>query len=211
MKVYNVSDPEFKEFGKVLEGYDYTELLKRLAETEIPESGIFYTASDKGLEATAAADEMCKRGFGGYPVQLGYVNGKNGDMNCLEYHKGCEFNIAMDDVILILGREQDIEDGKYDSSLCRAFLLPKGVGIEMYSTTLHYAPFSTSENGYRVICVLPRGTNGKKGEIEIISTEDKMYFGNNKWLMAHPDAPEVADGAYVGITGKNIKMSDLEF
>ena len=210
MKIYSVNDEQFKEYGFVLDGYDYSELFKNLANIPMPEDGIEYIASIKELEDCAIAKEMEVRGFGGYPVQLGCVVGKNRDMNCLEYHKSSEYNIAMDDIILVLGREQDIVDGKFDSSLCKAFLVPAGVGVELYGTTLHYAPFNVKEDGYRIICVLPRGTNADKIDFEAKNTEDKMCFGVNKWLMAHADAPEVKDGAYVGITGKNIKYGDLE-
>lgn len=210
MKVYKVTDPEFKSYGTVLEGYDFTELLAALSKTEIPESGITYVASDASLEACAVAKEMCERGFSSYPIQLGYVNGKNQVMNCLEYHKTGEFNIALDDVILILGHVWDVEGEVLDSATAKAFLVPAGTGVEMYATTLHYAPFSTTENGYRVVCVLPRGTNAPKQPLTVKTFEDKACFGTNKWLFAHPDAPEVADGALVAVTGKNITFSDLE-
>ncbi len=210
MKLHRITDAEFKEYGTILEGYDYTELFEKLGKTSIPEIGIIYKASDKELESCAAVSQIQTRGFGGYPVQLGYVNGKNRIMNCLEYHKSSEFNIAMDDVILMLGKVQDISNGVFDSSLCKAFLVPAGFGIELYATTLHYAPFNIIENGYRVICVLPRGTNEKKENLKIKTNEDKMCFGINKWLMAHKNAPETSKGAYVGITGKNIEFEDLE-
>lgn len=210
MKVYKVTDPEFSEFGKVLEGYDYTELFSALKDTPCPEDGVIYVGSVKELESTSVAKDMQSRGFGHYPLQLGYVNGRCRRLNCLEYHKSCEFNIAMDDVILILGREQDIKNGEYDTSLCKAFLIPAGMGVEIYSTTLHYAPFSVSESGYRVVVVLPRGTNMPKEDIEVKTIEDRMYFGKNKWLLAHPDAPEVNDGAQVGVTNTNIGFEHLE-
>ncbi len=210
MKIYNVKDEQFKNYGCVLDVYDYTELFHILANADMPAEGIVYKASDAGLESCAAAKEMEIRGFGGYPVQLGYVVGNARTMNCLEYHKSSEYNIAMDDIILILGREQDIVDGKYDSSLCKAFFVPAGTGVELYGTTLHYAPFHVKEDGYRMICVLPRGTNGDKIEFEVKNNEDKMCLGINKWLIAHADAPEAKSGAYVGITGKNIKFEDLE-
>lgn len=210
MKIYKITDKEFKEYGCVLEGYDYSELFEKLKMAEIPQSGITYVASVAELEACNDAKKMRARGFGGYPVQLGYVCGINSAMNCLEYHKSSEFNIAMDDIILILGKVQDISDGKFDSGICKAFFVPAGVGVELYATTLHYAPFNVNKEGYRVICVLPKGTNEQKKELEVKTDEDKMCFGINKWLMAHKDAPEVSDGAYVGITGKNIKFEDLE-
>lgn len=210
MKIYSVFDEEFKEFGQVLIGYDFSELLAALAEKEIPENGIVYVASDKRLEACAVTEMLRKRGFGGYPIQIGYVSGKNRIMNCLEYHKSSEFNIAADDMVLILGNEKDIEDGKYSSEKCKAFLVKAGMGVELYGTTLHYAPFHVKEEGYRVACVLPRGTNEPREDIEIRNEEDKLCFGINKWLMAHPDSNDAKNGVYPGITGYNITYNMLE-
>ena len=210
MKIYKITDKDFKEYGCVLEGYDYSALFEELGKTEIPEKGIVYVASVPELEKCEDAKKMQARGFGSYPVQLGYVCGTNRTMNCLEYHKSSEFNIAMDDIILILGKVQDISNGKFDTSLCKAFYVPAGVGVELYATTLHYAPFNVNKEGYRVICVLPKGTNAPKIEFKIKNYEDKMCLGVNKWLIAHNNAPEVSDGAYIGITGKNINFQDLE-
>ena len=36
-----------------------------------------------------------------------------------------------------------------------------------------------------------------------------MLFAANKWLLAHPDAPEAKNGAYVGLTGENIDIADF--
>ena len=129
-------------------------------------------------------------------------------LDCLEYHKSSEFNIALDDVILVLGDQRDIKDGKLDTKDCEAFLIPAGQGVELYATTLHYAPFG---NGYRVICVLPRGTNLDRADIPLTgSVEDRMYLGANKWLMTHPEAAEKNPGAYVGLTGDNITDRNIE-
>lgn len=206
MKLYSVNDAEFKEYGVVLDGYDYTQLFENLGKIPIAENGIVYVASEPTLEACAEAKKMEARGFGGYPVQLGYVSGVNRVMNCLEYHKSSEYNIALEDIILVVGNENQIVDGKFDSALCKAFYVPAGTGVELYGTTLHYAPFNVHDGGYRIICVLPRGTNAPKIDFEPQNYEDKMCFGINKWLMAHKDASEVKDGAYIGITGENINF-----
>ena len=58
MKVYKITDKEFRDYGRMLDGYDYGELFKILKTTEIPEKEIFYTASDARLEETAVAEEM---------------------------------------------------------------------------------------------------------------------------------------------------------
>lgn len=209
MKLYNVNDSEFKEYGVVLDGYDYSELFQCLHNVSMPETGIVYVASETALENCAEAKKMEIRGFGGYPVQLGYVSGKNRVLNCLEYHKSSEFNIAMDDIILVLGHKKNITDGKFDASLCKAFFVPAGTGVELYGTTLHYAPFHVNDSGYKMICVLPRGTNSPKIDFDAENFEDKMCFGVNKWLMAHKTASEVNDGAYVGITGNNITFDRI--
>ena len=182
----------------------YKRLFKNLGKEEIPKCGIKYVASEKYLEGCDEAKKMEKRGFGGYPVQLGYVSGSNRTLNCLEYHKSNEYNITMDDIILVLGHEWEIADGKFDSSLCKTFFVPAGTGVELFSTTLHYAPFNVNEGGYRMICVLQKGTNAPKIDFVPQNFEDKICYGVNKWLIAHADAPEVKDGAYVGITGENI-------
>lgn len=210
MIVYSVNDKRFNKFGRVLKHYDYSELFGILAKKDCPEKGITYTASDAELEACDTAKEFKKRGFGGYPIQLGYVAGENSVLNCLEYHKSSEFNIAMNDVILILGSECDIDGGTFNTSKCTAFLLPSGTGIELYATTLHYAPFGLNNQYYKIICVLPRGTNNLKAEFTSKTDEDKMCFGINKWLIAHPKSLEVKQGAYCGLTGENIKYNDLE-
>lgn len=210
MKVYSVHDEKFKKYGFVLTGYDFTELFENLSKVDMPDSGITYVASEPTLEKCAVAKEMEIRGFGAMPVQLGYVSGRTRQMNGLEYHKSSEYNIPMNDVIVLLGMQQDIVDGKFDSSKCEAFLIPGGTGVELYGTTLHYAPLNVSENGYRMVCVLPGGTNAPKVEFNEKSVDDKMCRGTNKWFMSHAEAPEASEGAYVGVIGENIKFEDLE-
>lgn len=62
-------------------------------------------------------------------------------MNALEYHRSSELDIAQTDLILLLGMQQDIENGDiYDTSKVEAFLVPAGTGVELYATTLRYAP-----------------------------------------------------------------------
>lgn len=63
--------------------------------------------------------------YGGMPIQIGYCNGHNHLLNAVEYHRDSEINIAVTDMILILGKEQDItEDHTYDSSKNGGILNP---------------------------------------------------------------------------------------
>ena len=206
MKIYSVYDPEFKEYGRVVDGYDYAELLKKLDEVSpCPEDGTVYVPGDEALEALPI-----KQIFQGMPIQIGYCNGHNTKLNCLEYHRDSEINVpAANDAIFLLAKQQEIVDGKIDTSKVKAFLCPAGTGIEVYATTLHYAPCSAKKGqGFRVIVVLPKGTNTDKPEIQVLNTEDAWITARNKWLLAHPDADEAKQGAYVGITGENIDIAD---
>ena len=211
MKVYQITDKEFLEYGMPLVGYDFTNFLKALSSLSIPETGITYEASVKALEADKEFANMTNRGFGGMPIQIGYVGGNNKILNCLEYHKSSEFNIALDDVILVLGKQTEMVGNTFDTALCKAFFVPAGAGVELFSTTLHYAPMNVGENGYRVACVLPRGTNGAKPDLNVLDGQDKLCAGSNKWLMAHPDSEDAKKGAFVGLKGKNISFNDLKF
>ena len=37
--------------------------------------------------------------------------------------------------------------------------------------------------------------------------EEKLLFAKNKWLIAHEESGE--EGAFIGLTGKNISVDDL--
>lgn len=207
MKIYSVNDREFQKYGRVLSGYDFTELFEKCRETVVlPDEGFDYFPSHEEMEALLVAEELRLRAFGGMPIQIGSVFGRNNKMGCLEYHKSSELNISLDKVILVLGCESELEDLRFDSAKAMAFEVPAETGVELFGTTLHYAPISTSESGYRVICVLPKGTNGPKPEILTEKGEDRLCMGRNKWLLAHADSPEARAGAYVGIDGEIITI-----
>ena len=210
MIIKSVTDKEFSQYGRVIENLDSKELLEKLRETTpAPEDAVVYVPADAGLESLPVMDVLRDNIYGGMPIQIGYCNGYNTKLNCLEYHKDSEIDIAADDIVLLVGRQQDAAGGEYDSAKVEAFLCPKGTAVELYATTLHYAPCS-AKNGatFRVIIVLPKGTNTDKPNITPIDDEDKRLFARNKWLIAHPEASEVKDGAVVAITGENIDIAD---
>ena len=75
----------------------------------------------------------------------------------------------------------------------------------MYATTLHYAPCHTDpEKGFQVLVVLSKGTNLELSEFTPVNEEDRYLRAANKWLLAHPEAPEARDGAYIGLVGENL-------
>ena len=161
MKIYSVNDPEFREYGRVVKGYDLTELLEGMMKTPCPADGTIYVPGDPELEKLAVSKQLEEQMYGFIPIQVGYCNGHNKLLNALEYHRSSEFNIAVgEDAILILAKQTDITpDHKLDTATCKAFCVPAGVMVEVYATTLHYAPCQTGDNGFRVVVILPKGTN----------------------------------------------------
>ena len=115
--------------------------------------------------------------------------------------------MAGTDAILLVGRQQDItEDFTYDTSLVEGFLLPKGIAVELYATTLHYAPCSVGDEGFRVAVVLPQYTNLLL-EGEHKEGEDRLLAAKNKWLIGHAEGG-LPEGSYIGLIGKNIDCRD---
>lgn len=209
MKIFSVADPSFAPYGKVLDGYDTRELLRTLeAETPLPE-GVDYVPSQPELEALSIARQLESNAYGGMPIQLGWCNGHNTKLNCLEYHRDSEVNCGTEDFILLLAKLDDLEGGRLDTGKVKAFRVPAGVVVEVYATSLHYAPCSAKRGeGFRVLVALPRGTNGPKPEIVPLNGEDATLWACNKWLLAHAESSEAAQGAAVLLDGVNLDISD---
>ena len=208
MKIYSVYTDEFKPYGKILQNYDTQPLISAMRTIPMPESGTAYEPSIDALEACGIFDEMRDRAYGGMPIQIGMCWGYNTKLNCLEYHRDSEINVGEQDFILLLAKEDEIEDGQLDTAKVKAFRVPAGTAVEVYGTTLHYAPCQTAKTGFRVAVVLPKGTNTEKPAFEPKNEEDTWMTARNKWLLAHPDSSEAASGAYIGLTGENIDIAN---
>ena len=202
MRIQNVADDAFRRYGKVLEGYDFTELLKEMKHTPVPED-VTYVPSVEEMEALPVAKELQNKGYGGLPIEIGYCNGHNKKLNGLEYHRSSEINVAVTDLVLLIGHQQDVEkDFTYDTSKVEAFLVPAGTAIEVYATTLHYAPCHVNESGFQCVVVLPKGTNTELTFEKAAEGEDKLLTAKNKWLIGHEEAD--IEGAFNGLKGENV-------
>ena len=102
--------------------------------------------------------------------------------------------------------QQDItDDYTYDTSKVEAFLLPAGTAVEVYATTLHYAPCGVDGNGFRCVVVLPKDTNLPLDKSHGASAEDKLLTAKNKWLIAHKESGIEGD-VHFGLVGENITL-----
>lgn len=210
MEIRSVFDKEFAPYGRVHEGYELSGLLAAMDAIPLPEEGTAYRPAIPELEAQPVFRQFEGSAYGGMPVQLGMCWGRNTKLNCLEYHRDSEFNVGTEDFILLLAKQDELVVGTLDTAKVKAFRIPAGVLVEVYATTLHYAPCHTDEaKGFRVAVALPRGTNTDELDIIIRSDEDKRLWARNKWLLAHADSAEAKQGACVGLNGENIDIKNL--
>ena len=211
MKIYSVFDPEFKPYGQVVTGMDESvaELLSILKDA--PQGpGVDYVPEYAPLQELPACVEISEHCYGGMPVQLGWCNGHNTELNCLADPRDSEFNLGTEDFILLQARQEEISDGRLDTSRVRSFRVPAGKLVEVYATTLHYAPCHVdAEKGFRVLVALPKGTNTEKPDITPLTAEDQYLWACNKWLLAHPDSAEAAAGAVAALVGENIDLEKV--
>lgn len=204
MKILSVTDEAFRKYGRIIRGIDFSGLVEALKSTPIPE-GTVYEPSVAELEALPIYQVLTTKEYGELPIQIGYCNGNNYKLNALEYHRSSEVNVAPQDFILILGLEADVtDDYTYDTSKAEAFRCPAGVAVEVFATTLHYAPCNAQDGGFQVAVVLPKGTNFPLDEAHA-DLEDGHLTAKNKWLIGHPEGG-LGEGVPLGLIGENLDV-----
>lgn len=218
MQIYEVTDPRFRKYGKVIKNIDFSSLVGAMKSTPVPED-VVYEPSIPELETLPVAEEIKRVLYGEMPIQIGYCNGHNTMLNALEYHRSSEINVAATDAILMLGLQTDVEDNYddyagdgsnpkvvYDTSYIKIFRLPAGMAVELYATTLHYAPCHVEPQGFQVSVILPKGTNYPLEE-KHGGSEDALLAAKNKWLIGHPEGG-LPEGSYLGLVGENLNVVD---
>lgn len=205
MEIKLVTEENFRKYGQILKGYDFKELLDAMEKMPMPTDDVVYVPSVKELEKCNVMTELKNQMYGGLPIQIGYCNGNNNKLNAVEYHRSSEVDISVNGVVLLLGKQEDIRaDFTYDTANIEAFYVPAGVAVELYATTLHYAPCTCmGEEGFRCVVVLPKGTNTEL-TFELADGESKLMTAKNKWLIAHEEAG--IEGAFCGLVGENITL-----
>lgn len=206
MKILPVDSPEFQAYGRIVDNVDFQPLLEELKKTPVTER-VAYEPSVENLESTATYEQLKNITYGEMPIQIGFCNGHNSTLNALEYHRDSEINVMATDAILLLGLRSEMEsDFTYDTAKIKAFMVPAGTAVEVYATSLHYAPWGVDGNGFQVAIVLPKGTNYPfKEKKENRIGEDRLMTAVNKWLIGHPEA-NLKPGSFVGLKGENLKL-----
>ena len=210
-----VSDSTFGPYGHILGDYDAGEMIAR-AEAIVPTSpDVVYEPSVGALEAPTALNwAIARQVYGGMPLQVGWCYGQNLQMDALEYHKGTEVLVCVTYAVLLVGHLGDVVYGDeitYDARKVAAFYAPAGSVVEFPSWTLHFAPIHVARGGqFLTLVYLPKGTNEPLTYSVPRVGESRLLMAVNKWLIAHPEAEGlVGDGAYVGISGDNIRVKPV--
>ena len=205
MKIQKVTDPGFPQIRKGSGGIQFRSASEGdEAYTGSGGCGICSVSRGAGSSRCGKRAEKTER-LVDYLSRSDIVMVNNKKLNALEYHRNSEINVAVTDLVLLIGHQQDIEeDLTYDTSKVEAFLVPAGTGIEVYATTLHYAPCHVNESGFQCVVVLPRGTNTEIDFPMSGDGEDGLMTARNKWLIAHEDAK--IEGAFNGLKGENITL-----
>ena len=202
-----VTDKEFAVYGRVLD-VDVNEFVDVMKDVPVVSEGTMYEPSVGAFEALPLAKTLEQESFGFLPIEFGHCSGYNNKLNALEYHRSSEIDIAATDLILLVGRQQDIDVSSYtyDTARVEAFFVPAGTAVELYATTLHFAPCSVDGKEFRCGVVLPKGTNEPLSEKGGGHGENALLFAINKWLIAHEESGLQKDKAWIGLVGENIQI-----
>ena len=204
----NVNDPEFRPYGRVWK-LDLEDFVEAIGKVELPADGTMYEPSTPAFEALPLFQTLQDKVFGELPIEFGHCSGRNRKLNAVEYHRSSEIDIAATDLYLMLGREPDIdpETLRYETKRIETFFVPAGTAVELYATTLHFAPISAKPGQeFRCGVVLPKGTNEALVQKGRGAGEDRLLFANNKWLIAHPESGLDKDGSFIGLVGENLML-----
>ncbi len=201
LPLYGIDDEAFAPYGRRL-NYDTEEIVALAEKMPYPAEGTEYLPSVFSFELTGLMQQITDGVFGTLPIQMGYCHGHSNRLNGWEWHASSEVNVACTDLVLILGHVWEIENGKIDSSVAKAFFLQKGDIAEVYATSLHFCPCQTGD-GFKCVVALPVGTNVPLDE----PAEDPLLFRKNKWILAHNDNQPLIDrGVVPGISGENFEI-----
>ena len=207
LTLFDVFDERFSRYGRMLELGNMSALHQAMLKIAIPENGNCYVADDTSLKVLDIVNKIKLSVYGDVPIEAGYCNGHSFALNAEEYHRCSEVNFTTTGLVLLLALPEDIKDGKLDSKSVVGVYLPPDVPVEIYPRVLHFAPCRLSDAGFNCLVILTDGTNTALESVDSsLPGEDGMLWMRNKWLICHPDSPQAAKGAYIGITGKNITL-----
>lgn len=205
-----VDDPAFEKYGTLHWEMDPTEFVDAMAASFTGEMGEVpvYEPVVPALQDHPLVSEIQEAAFDGEPVQVGWIYGKNGTLDFLEFNDAIVVLIPANDVMLFTGQRGDLDEAEstFATGETEAFFVPDHAIVELLPTTLRSAPVrANEETGYLVAVITPAG----------IATEesspgdgvDQALVANNRWVFAFP---ETAGDFFAGLTGTNTAIAPAD-
>lgn len=212
-EIRDVRDPGFATYGAVHPQVQVPEMRRFLYEnTQMPETEFYQPCAQELMELDEAL-QFTQFAYGEVPCQVGYYNGWPTTLNALEYHKCSEVLVEFEPAVLIVGHIWDIHQDTVAAEDLKFFYVPAGLCVELYATTLHFAPCMATSRGVRQIVCQSATTNTLLHHPERVDShgENKYLYERNKWVLIHPEAKALfRDNAFLGISGENLSVVPVE-
>lgn len=205
--IHTIHDDAFRRYGRVI-AMDTAPFCAGAEKLPMPEEGSKYVASTPELDDLPEAKAFRETCCGGLDEQIGLCWGHSHQLNALEWHTCNEFNIAAQEMVLLLAKLEDLDaDGRLNSAKVQAFYVGTGEAIEVYADTLHFCPCEVTEGGFRTVVALQRGTNLPIADAQKVN----KLWAANKWLLGHEaNTGLIQRGAYPGIYGENWQINPVK-
>lgn len=208
--IEQINQANFKVYGNVLSDYDLTEVKNFFAENvSYGENGNSYNPSNQELERISVIQKIGNDIFAGMNFSAGECTGQAQSFSAVEYHQGSEVNIMLTDVVMVLGKRSQIQNGLFNAATkAKIFFIPAGTIIEMYSDTLHYSPIKVESSGFKAVVMVLQGTNQPLPAG--FKSTNPWIVKKNKFQAAHATRKDkLAAGSVEGVSGKLIKLEQI--
>ncbi len=210
LEILEVTDSCFAKYGTLHPTVELPEMRQFLYAVEQAGDEFYVPCEDK-LMAMPEAGQFKDDMFGQAPCQVGWYYGNCTKLNAIEYHKCSEILYEYEPCVLILGLLWDIRDDSLDTSTMKVFYVPANTCVELYATTLHYAPCKACGKPVMQIVAQSKDTNTPLPKpAEGSERENKYLLQRNKWVLIHPEAVKLIPDGFIGLRGENITIVPAE-
>ena len=210
--IKQISDPEFSKYGKIYTNYDVTDVMEYMDKNiTIDKTSNIYVPSNAELEKISSMQTIATDIFAGMPFEAGECTGQSSNFTAVEYHQGSELNVMLTDVVMVLGKRNILEEnGTFNAKeQGELFFVPRGTVVEFYSDTLHYSPIKVDNSGFKIIVMLPAGSNQPLPEN--FHSNNPRIVKKNKFQVVHESRTDkIKQGAQIGVSGDLIELVPLK-
>ena len=210
--IKQISDPEFTKYGKIYTNYDVTDVMEYMDKNiTIDKTSNIYVPSNAELEKIPSMQTIATDIFAGMPFEAGECTGQSSNFTAVEYHQGSELNVMLTDVVMVLGKRNILEEnGTFNAKeQGELFFVPRGTVVEFYSDTLHYSPIKVDNSGFKIIVMLPAGSNQPLPEN--FHSNNPRIVKKNKFQVVHESRTDkIKQGAQIGVSGDLIELVPLK-